>query len=295
MLLLLIAGAAFLYNHYAPFRLSTLVLIGRSPICPLSEAVKSEENIRLQTAIKDRILNASKLVQANKGLEQWSTPKGLFWIPKGNQFVLPFNLAELERKIYGTGEQAVHSGDIVLDCGASDGDFTREALEAGAKLVVAVEIAPQNIECLRRNLAKETAAGRVIIYPKGVWDKDDVRPLNVDDQNFAADSVVLRPKGSHSEITVPLTTIDKLVAELKLERVDYIKMDIEGAEPKALAGAHDTLAKFKPRISISAYHKPGDPEEISKLILGSRPDYRRYCGPCAEADNRVRPDILYFR
>ena len=44
--------------------------------------------------------------------------------------MLPFNLAEQQRKIYGTGERAVRAGDIVLDCGANVGVFTRVALDA---------------------------------------------------------------------------------------------------------------------------------------------------------------------
>src|SRR5450756_1286572 len=115
-----------------------------------------------------------------------------FWIPKGNRYVLPFNLAEMERQIYGSGQHFIHPGDIVLDCGASDGDFTRVALRAGAKMVVSIEVSPSSAECIRRNLAAEIAAGRVIVYPKGVWDRDDSLMLNADDTNFAANSVVIR-------------------------------------------------------------------------------------------------------
>src|SRR5262245_11779229 len=175
--------------------------------------------------VKDRILGASKLVREDAGLELWDTPKGQFWIPRGNRFVLPFNLAEMEMRIYGSGEHFIRPGDVVLDCGASDGDFTREALAAGASKVIAIDIAPASLECIRRNLASEIAAGRVIVYSKGVWDKDDTLTLNVDDTNFAANSVVLRPGSSRPAIEVPLTTIDKIVSELGLTRVDFIKMD----------------------------------------------------------------------
>lgn len=92
----------------------------------------------------------------------------------------------------------------------------------------------------------------------------------------------------------PLTTIDKLADELKLERVDYIKMDIEGAEPNALLGARATLAKFKPRMAISAYHAPDHPKRIPEVIRAAYPDYKSACGPCAEAGHGVRPDVLYF-
>jgi FkbM family methyltransferase len=66
--------------------------------------------------------------------------------------------------------------------------------------------------------------------------------------------VVLQPPGSHRDVQVLLTTIDKIVDELHLPRVDLIKMDIEGAEVKALAGARNTLSRFHPRMSTAAEH-----------------------------------------
>ena len=294
ILLLTLAGVA--YAYYAPFRLFTFVVVGRSPVCPLAEAVKADGNLRRQVEYKDQILNASKLIEQDpKGYELWDTPKGRYWIPAGSRYVLPFNLAEQQRKIYGTGDFGPHADDITLDCGANVGVTVHEELAAGAKTVVAIEPAPENLECLRRNYPNEIAAGRVIVVPKGVWDKEDFLTLRVDPKNSAADSFVIQRQGAVDLEKVPLTTIDKLVAELKLARVDYIKLDIEGAEPRALTGAKETLAKFKPRISIAAYHQPDHPKVIPEIIRAARSDYQMQCGPCAESDFSIRPDVLYFK
>ena len=161
--------------------------------------------------------------------------------------------------------------------------------------VIAIEPAPENLECLRRNYASEIASGRVIVVPKGVWDKDDFLTLRVDPKNSAADTFVLHREGTVGIEKVPLTTIDELVSELNLPRVDYVKLDIEGAEPRALAGAKQTLAKYKPRISIASYHNPDDPKVIPELIRAARSDYQMQCGPCSEANHGLRPDVLYFR
>jgi hypothetical protein len=73
-------------------------------------------------------------------------------------------------------------------------------------------------------------------------------------------------------------SIDALVAEQGMERVDYIKMDIEGAEPNALRGAEQTLRKYKPNLAIAIYHSLSDfvkiPEYLSSLGLG----YKFYLG-----------------
>jgi FkbM family methyltransferase len=296
--LLFLVGAAWTaYATVSKVRFATLVLLGRAGDCPMSNALRIREHFEEQTAIKDKILAASKRLESDENYELWQTPGRKYWIPRGSQFVLPFNLAEQAEHIYGTGEQAIRAGDVVLDCGANIGVTVQVALEANAKTIVAIEPAPENLECLRRNFPAEIEQGRVIIYPKGVWDKDDVLTLNVDPHNSAADSVVMKPEGAQGTIQVPLTTVDKLVAELKLGQVDYIKMDIEGAEPNALRGAHGTIARYKPRLSIASYHMAEHSSLIPRIVIETRYDYKKECGPCNEVrgEARIRPEILYFR
>jgi len=290
---LAVLGAAVLFFP-AP-RLIALKLLGRASVCSLKQAIDSYDHPRETNRIKDRILSASRLVEKDPaGFHLWQTPKGRYWMPAGSDYALAWDLAEQEQNIYNQNGVAARTGDVVLDCGANVGVYTREALRAGARLVVAIELAPENLECLRRNFADEVRAGRVIIYPKGVWDKDDTLTLTVDPQNSAADSLVMRPSGAHEGPKVPLTTIDKLAAELKLDRVDFIKMDIEGAERKALIGAQATLAKYHPRMALSVYHQPGDPEKIPELARKGWPGYRVACGTCADSTTFIRPDVLFF-
>jgi len=293
-LVILAIATGIAYGISPRFRLLALVLIGHSPVCPLRLAVDTQGHLDRLKAIHDRILSASHLVAEKDGLELWDTPKGQYWIPKGNRYVLPFNLAEMESHIYGSGQHFVQAGDIVLDCGASDGDFSHEALNAGAKLVVAIEISPASVECLRRNLATEIAQGRAIVYPKGVWNKDDSLPLNVADDNFAANSVVMHAPGAHATFLAPLTTIDKIVGELALPRVDFIKMDIEGAEVNALQGARETVRRFRPRLAIATEHKPDDEVAIPAAVRSLRSDYQAECGYCAQANGHIRPEAMYF-
>jgi FkbM family methyltransferase len=293
-----LAAAGMAAGHfYPPLRLFAIKAAGRSPVCPMASALQAVANERLQIRYKDQILAASKLLEKDPaGYHLWDTPRGRWWIPQGDDFVLPFNLAEQQRQIYGTGEQSVKSGDVVLDCGANVGVFTRVALDRGARTVVAIEPAPENLESLRRNFKEEIAAGRVIVYPKGVWDKEDMLTLRRDPGNTAADSFVMLKDKNTASVQVPLTTIDKLVVELKLERVNYIKMDIEGAETNALTGGRATIAKYHPRMSLASYHIPTDAQRIPEMVRQAWPEVRMEVGPCAETeDGRVRPDVLYFR
>jgi hypothetical protein len=73
-------------------------------------------------------------------------------------------------------------------------------------------------------------------------------------------------RGPHTQ-NVPVTTLDNVVFnELKLEKVDFIKMDIEGAEGMALDGAGETIRKFKPRLAIATEHFVGDSNALRQKI-----------------------------
>ena len=69
-------------------------------------------------------------------------------------------------------------------------------------------------------------------------------------------------------------TIDALVARGDVERVDFLKIDVEGADLGVLEGAAETLRAFRPRLAIAAYHKPDDlavlPDYVESLGLAYR-------------------------
>ena len=290
------AGAFLLVNSVVYFpllKVCAATLTGRNA-CTLGQTISGIRYVDHRQRVAMSLAKGSHIVERGAGdLVLWETPRGPFWIPaRSNPYIL-VELSEQENNLYGTGEWAVQAGDTVLDCGANIGVFTQTALLAGAKLVVAIELAPDNIESLRRTFQKEIAAGRVVVYPKGVWNKDDY--LVLDSSGSSLDDSVVFHAANHSGPKVPLTTIDKIVAELGLARVDFIKMDIEGAEREALDGARRTIAAYKPRLAIATEHLPGDPEQIPVLVHGLWSGYRMQCGPCYGMHGRIQPDVEYFR
>ena len=292
---MLFAVAFAVYHRVPQFRTMTLAAAGRSPVCSLRQAMNSHEVVREHYNRIDRVTSASRVVEEDsEGFELWETPKGEFWVPSGSGETMIWVVAKHESDMYDPPNISIHPGDIVLDCGAHVGVFARQALAAGAELVVAIEPAPQTLVALKRNLADEIAAGRVIVYEKGVWDKEEMMAFYSD-----ADSALSRVMHAHEEhnlgTQIPLTTIDKIVEELQLERVDFIKMDIEGAERKALVGARNTLAKLKPRLALAGYHLEDDQTKIPEIVLAARPDYDMNYGLCSEKDYWIVPAVLYFR
>lgn len=263
--------------------------------CPLKACLEAPALDRAHRRARERIQNSLRIMRRDPaGFQLWHTPHGPLWSPqrRHDAFWLADLLAEADAGPYSHGAVGVRHGDIVLDGGAHIGVFTRQALAAGAALVIAVEPAPSNVECLRRNLTAEIAARRVRVYPKGLWHRQETLRLTTDDNTSLGDSLIL-PRGA-SGIQVPLVPIDDLVQELALPRVDFIKLDIEGAEQEALTGARQTLARFRPRLAISAYHKGDDTLRIPAIVRAACPGYRLTPGPCLIEKRRLVPKVLFF-
>ncbi len=293
--LLLIAMVAVAAAVVPQARLAIVWAAGRCQGCTFHDALASHALLVNMAKAGDEIGAASKVIQTDpKGFELVETPMGRYWTVPHDKF-LKYTLGEEKLEIYDGDEVAVKPGDVVLDCGANVGVFTRTALNHGAKLVVSIEPAPRTVECLRRNFEKEIADGRVIVVPKGVWDKTDVLELaEGGDGNTTGDSFVLGQNQEH-KIKVPLTTIDILAGELNLPRVDFVKMDIEGAEKWALRGGAETIRKYHPRMAIASEHLPDDVTAIPKTVSAISPDYNFKVSSCKDAFLAINPEVILFQ
>lgn len=279
---------------YPPLVPVALALMNRAPNCRVLDVWKGAKTRYAFSEFRDALAESARLIKQDGHLELWRTSEGDYWIPAGNGDVLLVLLAQQQADEYGDASQGVRPGDIVLDCGAHIGVYSRKALQAGARLVVAIEPAPVNVECLRRNLADDITRGRVIVYPKGVWDKEDLLPLYEDPDNSAADSFVTANPGSEAKVA-PLVPIDLLVRELSLETVDVIKMDIKGATVRALTGARETLVRLRPRLIISTEEEIDSFSEISNE-LDTQFGYRPICGSCSTTGSlTVEPTVVFFQ
>ena len=235
--------------------------------------------------------------------EQYATPLGKFWVPAPGEPVSWEVWELLSQSVYESRNVSIRPGDVVIDCGAHVGVFTRFALRQGASRVIAIEPDPTNVACIRENLVSEIDAGRVDVVPAGVWDERKRIPLFVSEESSDVHTFVsssgarmLVPHSSESRgaediLVLPL---DEIVDELALDRVDFVKMDIEGAERNALQGARKTLIRFKPRMAICVYHRDDDPVVVPGIIQETRSDYSVHGKLVETGWGKVRPKVLYF-
>ena len=158
-------------------------------------------------------------------------------------------------------------GDIVFDVGACFGDtafWFKKYIGDNGK-VFAFEPVEYNFAILKENIERNKITN---IIPEKVALSDEEGTLSILGKGGNA---ALSSGGSEK---VRVTTIDKFFEEQKLDRVDFIKMDIEGAELGALMGAENTLKKFKPKLAICVYHKGDDLITIPKYIKSVNENYK---------------------
>jgi FkbM family methyltransferase len=84
-----------------------------------------------------------------------------------------------------------------------------------------------------------------------------------------------------------INTIDNLIDE----KIDFIKLDIEGAEQDAIKGAKQTIINYTPILAICIYHKANDWYKIPQLVLEINPNYDLYLRHYMEG---IFETVLYF-
>jgi FkbM family methyltransferase len=231
--------------------------------------------IDLDPTVADRIkLIATKTVEGHLW-ERYDTSLGRFWLEAPGKETLMWLIWEMTvQRDYDDGDVGVRAGDTVIDCGAHVGVFTKYALSRGAGRVIAVEPDPTNLACLEANLSEEIAAGQVRVVKAGVWKERTRLTLSHLDEGSAQDTFFPGLPGAREIEGVLVLPLDEIVEELKLDRVDFIKMDIEGSEREALQGARNTLARFKPRMAICTYHIGDDTTVVPLVVKASNPGYQ---------------------
>ena len=169
---------------------------------------------------------------------------------------------------YELGNVKINKGDIIFDCGASMGLFSIMVANFDCTCY-AFEPMPANITWLTEVVKVNP---HIILAPYAIGDKDE----KVWFDNSEITSVITKISASNkhnSIIQIDCITLDSFVKKNKINRVDFIKADIEGAERLLLKGAQQILREFAPKISICKYHLPDDPEVLSNLILEANPNY----------------------
>jgi FkbM family methyltransferase len=191
-----------------------------------------------------------------------------------NQFGITINFVNEQysyRDIVG-----VKTGDFVIDGGACYGDtalsFASKVGKAGR--IFSFEFIDENLEIFYRQMELNPEhASKVKLYKNPLGDNSSEILYST---YSGAGSYVSSEKTSASCIEHRSVSIDDIILADKIEKIDFIKLDIEGSELKALHGAVNCIKKFRPQLAICVYHKYSDLWDIPRFIKNTIPEYRLY-------------------
>ncbi|MDQ3803832.1 MAG: FkbM family methyltransferase [Acidobacteriota bacterium] len=169
----------------------------------------------------------------------------------------------------------VRAGMTVYDCGANVGYFSvmLARLVGGGGRVYAFEPSPASLESLRA--ARElNCFDNLAVVPAGVWDgRETLRfrrgsegaSLVSDHVEGVFGEAALRESDSPDDfIEIEANSLDNFVYAEGHPPPDFIKLDVEGAEGRAVAGARRLLAERRPGLLLEIHGEPG--REVWSLL-----------------------------
>jgi len=181
---------------------------------------------------------------------------------KGKKWMLKSGLHEAwlgtyEFNVRKKFEELTGGGDIVYDLGAMVGFYTLLAAELVKEngKVYAFEPSPRNVYYLKKNVELNKYKN-VVIMNYAISDEDG--DAFFDTGRSISTGHLVKKESS----IVKISSLDSLWSKGKILQPDFIKMDIEGAEYKALIGAKNILKQKHPKLLISTHS-----EELNNLCF----------------------------
>lgn len=154
-----------------------------------------------------------------------------------------------------------------VDVGAFDGDTVRDFIHrthAKFDRIFAFEMNEINFKLLKDNVKHMPNHDRIKVFNLGAWDSKCDITYKIEDSSSSIG------EGEGKGQVIPLDDV------LRNEKVTFIKMDIEGAEPNALRGAQDIIREQKPMLAICIYHDLRHLWEIPLYMKELVPEYNIY-------------------
>ena len=161
-------------------------------------------------------------------------------------------------------EVFIRPGDVVLDVGGNIGTSALLFSDITGPTGRIHSFEPLFHPLLRRTLEANDIEN-VRVVPKGVSDAGGRKVFWLTPKGI--DSRLARHSSAGRPVEADVLTLDDYIDQEGLSRVDFIKMDIEGAEEPAVAGALRLIERFRPKWSIASYHTDRDGEnQHPKLV-----------------------------
>lgn len=145
----------------------------------------------------------------------------------------------------------------ILDVGANIG-MTALALSQISPhgQIAAIEPVPRTFQFLQRNVANADSSN-IKIFNFALGSREEIALMQGHPSNFAcsfiADNYTI-PDSDHFAHEVTIKRLDEIFSDLSLDRLDFMKVDVEGFELEVFEGAQKTLADYRPIVFLEMNH-----------------------------------------
>jgi len=205
------------------------------------------------------LVKLSLLVRGKKDDKVACTREGINWqldLDEGIDLSI-YVFGRFEKSSYNAIKSVVRPDDVVLDIGANIGAHTLplgELVQPKGK-VVALEATNWAFDKLKHNLSLNPRLKDNIVPVQTLLTDQVLQTTPVElysSWNLQSDT----PQHGVHQGTLKSTdkatviTIDELVEQLQLSKIDFVKMDVDGFECKVLRGAKNSLEKYKPKMLL---------------------------------------------
>ena len=189
------------------------------------------------------IKNILKNIKGNLKTEFTEIQGSKMFLDPGDSLDLSINgvYGELDTQIV---REQIKEGDIVIDVGANIGYYTLIFAQLVGKSgkVFAFEPEPKNFEILKKNIAINNY-DNVIVEQKIVSEKNGKMKLYVSNSDIVGHRIQ-QMRDLENFVEVESVTLDDYMKKLSLDdKVNFIKIDVEGFEPNVLEGSKKVLEK----------------------------------------------------
>ena len=194
------------------------------------------------------------------------------YYPNKNEIFSDFILEQYRYK----NKVIVTKGDYVIDAGAFMGDTALYFANLVGKQgrVYSFEFIDDNLDMFYKNIELNKSLKDIIHIIKNPLYSKSNEELIIN-MNGPASRIDKSNSDNDASKFISMS-IDDFVFNNKIEKIDFIKMDIEGAELDALKGAEKTILQFRPKLAISVYHNFSDYYEIPLLLSKMLNNYEFY-------------------
>lgn len=159
----------------------------------------------------------------------------------------------------------ISPGDVVLDGGAAFGSYAIPALAMGAK-VICFSPADYDTGLLTENVkCNPELSSRCLVVRDGLHERDGW--FDPDHSVFAVTPVPDTDQHAVSQ-WLRVRSLDSFIAERGIDRIDWLKLDVEGAELAVLKGAVETLRRHRPKLLIEChnFHYPTMEQDVAAFV-----------------------------